>query len=53
MLLLIILLLLLFGVPSLGYHYYGAAGGIGPFGLILIILLVLYLTGALGPRNQA
>jgi len=47
MLLLLILLLLLLGGGGgyYGYSRWGTGGGIGIFGLVLIILLVYYLVG--------
>ena len=46
---LIILLLLLFGGGGgyYGYRRWGPSGGIGIFGLVLIILVALYLLGGL------
>jgi hypothetical protein len=46
-LLIIVLLLLLFGGPYCGYRSYGATGGISIFGLVVIIIVVLLLTGTL------
>jgi len=47
MLLLLILVLLLLGGGGgyYGYSRWGAGGGVGIFGLVLIILLVYYLVG--------
>jgi hypothetical protein len=49
MLLLIIVLLLLFGGGGgyYGYSRWGAPGGLGIVGTILLIVAVLYLVGAL------
>ena len=49
MLLLIIVLLLLFGGGGgyYGYSRWGTGGGLGIFGTILLIVLVLYFVGAL------
>jgi hypothetical protein len=49
MLLLIIILLLLFGGGGgyYGYSKWGAGGGLGVVGTILIIALILYLLGVL------
>ncbi len=48
MLLLIIILLLLFGGGGyFGYSRWGARGGLGIVGTVLVIALVLYLVGAL------
>lgn len=49
MLLLIILLLLLFGGGGgyIGYTRWGPGGGLGIFGTILLIMLILYLAGYL------
>jgi hypothetical protein len=49
MLLIIILLLLVFGVGGgyYGYNQWGTGGGLGIFGLVLLIALILYLTGNL------
>ena len=49
MLLLIIVLLLLFGGGGgyFGYSRWGARGGLGIVGTVLVIALVLYLVGAL------
>ena len=51
MLLVIILLILLFGFGGgiWGYGHYGMAGGVGPFGLILVFVLILWIAGVL-PR---
>ncbi len=45
--LVIILVLLVLGGGGLGYSRYGVAGGLGPIGLGLIILLVLLFTGVI------
>jgi hypothetical protein len=45
MLLLIIILILLFGVPTFGYYRGGPAWGGGALGLILVIVLILWLLG--------
>jgi hypothetical protein len=49
MLLLIIVLLLLFGGGGgyFGYSRWGARGGLGIVGTVLLIALVLYLVGGL------
>jgi hypothetical protein len=49
MLLLIVVLLLLFGGGGgfYGYNRWGAGGGLGIVGTVLIIALVLYLLGFL------
>jgi len=49
MLLLIILLVLLFGGGGgyYGYSRWGAGGGLGIFGTVLLILLVFYLLGGI------
>jgi hypothetical protein len=49
MLLLIIVLLLLFGVGGgyYGYSRWGTGGGLGIFGTVVLIVLVLYLFGGL------
>ncbi|MDR3720017.1 MAG: hypothetical protein WB949_16005 [Candidatus Acidiferrales bacterium] len=49
MLLLIIILLLLFGGGGgyYGYSKWGAGGGLGVVGTILVIALILYLLGVL------
>ncbi|MEJ1968496.1 MAG: DUF3309 family protein [Rhizomicrobium sp.] len=46
LLIIIILLVLLFGGGGWGYSRYGAGGGLGIVGTILVIFLVLYLLGA-------
>jgi hypothetical protein len=48
MLLLIIVLLLLFGGGGgyYGYSRWGPGGGLGIFGTVLLIILILYLLGA-------
>lgn len=43
--LIVVLLILALGGGGLGYSRYGAAGGVGPIGLFLIIFAVLYLMG--------
>ena len=51
MLLLIIILILLFGGGG-GYYVYsrwGAGGGLGILGTVLLVVLIMYLVGAL-PR---
>jgi len=47
MLLLILILLLLFGGGGgyYGYSRWGTGGGLGIFGTVLVIVLVLYLLG--------
>ncbi len=45
LLIIIILLVLLLGGGGFGYSRYGAGGGLGIVGTILIIFLVLYLLG--------
>lgn len=47
MLLIILIVLLLVGIPSVGFHVGGPAWGGGGLGLVLVILLILYLVGAL------
>jgi hypothetical protein len=49
MLLLIIILILLFGGGGgyYGYSRWGTGGGLGIFGTVLLIVLVLYLLGVL------
>jgi hypothetical protein len=49
MLLLILVLLLLFGGGGgyYGYSRWGAPGGLGVVGTVLLIVVVLYLLGAL------
>jgi hypothetical protein len=49
MLLLIIILVLLFGGGGgyYGYSRWGTGGGIGIFGTVLLLVLVLYLAGGL------
>lgn len=47
MLLLIIILLLLFGVPAIGWRQGGPAWGGGGLGLVLLIIVLLYLFGGL------
>jgi Protein of unknown function (DUF3309) len=49
MLLLIIILVLLFGGGGgyYGYSRWGAGGGLGIVGTVLVIALVLYLLGAI------
>jgi hypothetical protein len=46
LLIIIILVVLLLGGGGFGYSRYGAGGGLGIVGTILIIFLVLYLLGA-------
>ncbi len=50
-LLLIILVILLLAGGSFGYNRYGALGGSGIAGTILIIIIVLWLVGALTPAS--
>lgn len=45
LLIIIILLVLLLGGGGIGYSRYGAGGGLGIVGTILIIFLVLWLLG--------
>lgn len=47
LILIIVILLLLFGAGGgyYGFRKWGAGGGIGIIGLVLIIILVLYLVG--------
>lgn len=49
MLLLVILVLLLFGGGGgyYGYSRWGTGGGLGIFGTVLIILVVVYLLGGI------
>jgi len=49
MLLLVIVLLLLFGAGGgyYGYSKWGPGGGLGIFGTVLVIALILYLLGVL------
>jgi hypothetical protein len=49
MLLLIILLVLLFGGGGgyYGYSQWGAGGGLGVFGTVLLVAVVVYLAGGL------
>ena len=51
MILLIVLLVLLFGGGGgyYGYSRWGAGGGLGIVGTVLLIALVLYLVGGLRP----
>jgi hypothetical protein len=49
-LLLIILLVLLLAGGGFGYSRYGFAGGSGIVGTLLLIILILWLAGALGAR---
>lgn len=49
-LLLIVLLVVLLAGGGFGYSRYGVGGGTGIVGTILIIILVLYLLGALTPH---
>lgn len=44
---LVLVLVLLLGGGGWGYSRYGMAGGVGPFGVLLIVLVTLYLTGNL------
>jgi len=46
-LLLIILIVLLLAGGGLGYSRFGVGGGSGIVGTILIVILILYLLGAL------
>ena len=48
MLLLLIILVLLFGGRGVfyGYSRWGSRGGIGIFGTVLLVVLALYLLGA-------
>ena len=52
MLLLLILLLLVFGGGGgyYGYSRWGTGGGVGIFGLVLMVLLVYYLVGGAAVR---
>lgn len=50
-LLLIVLLVLLLGGGGFGYSRFGAVGGSGIVGTILVIILVLWLLGALTPGH--
>lgn len=43
--LLIVLLVLALGGGGWGYSRYGAAGGLGPIGVFLLVFLALYFTG--------
>ena len=45
--LLIVLLVLLLGGGGFGYSRFGAVGGSGIVGTILVIILILWLVGAL------
>jgi hypothetical protein len=45
--LLIVLLILLLGGGGFGYSRFGAVGGSGIVGTILVIILILWLVGAL------
>ena len=49
MLVIIVVLLLLFGGGGgyYGYSRWGTGGGLGIFGTVLLIVLVLYLLGAI------
>ena len=49
MLLLIILLLLVFGGGGgyYGYSQWGAGGGLGIFGIVLLVAVVVYMFGGL------
>jgi hypothetical protein len=46
-LILVLFVLLALGGGGWGYSRWGAAGGIGPIGLIVIVFACLYLTGNL------
>lgn len=46
LLIIIILLVLLLGGGGFGYSRYGAGGGLGIVGTILVIFLILWLLGA-------
>lgn len=46
LLIIIILLVLLLGGGGFGYSRYGAGGGMGIVGTILVIFLILWLLGA-------
>lgn len=41
----IVLLILAFVGGGWGYNQWGAGGGVGPFGIVLVVLLCLYFTG--------
>lgn len=45
--LIIVVLVLLLGGGGFGYSRYGVAGGVGPLGILVIVLLALYFTGNL------
>lgn len=45
--LLIVLVIAALGGSGWGYSRYGVGGGIGPVGLFLVVLAVLYLSGNL------
>ena len=45
--LLAVLFVLALGGGGWGYSRYGAPGGLGPWGLLVIVLFALYLTGNL------
>lgn len=47
MLLFLVLLVLTLGGGGWGYSRYGAVGGMGPVGVFLLIVLVLWSTGNL------
>ena len=49
--LLIVLLVLLLGGGGFGYSRFGTVGGSGIVGTILVIILVLWLLGALTPGH--
>ncbi len=46
-LLFIFLIAFAIGGGGLGYRHYGVRGGVGPVGIVLITLTVLYFTGNL------
>ena len=52
-LLLIILLVVLLAGGGFGYSRFGAVGGSGIVGTVLIIILILWLLGALVPEDHA
>lgn len=47
MLLIVVLLLLALGGGGWGYSRYGLAGGLGPLGVALVVVVLLALTGNL------
>ncbi len=51
LLLIIILLIILLGGGGLGYRTWGPTGGLGAAGTVLIIILILWALGLLGPRQ--